>query len=105
MYANHGMYPEEKILGNTFIVNVKAGIDYIRVTKLEQTIDYEIILNIVKEEFATAKPLLEELVYTIEQNVLIQYPSMKYFYLSIQKLNPPLGTEVESSEVSIERKY
>ena len=87
------------------MINVKAGIEYIKVETLDQTIDYEIILQVIKKEFAQPTPLLEELAHRIEQSVLTMYPSMRYFYLSIQKLNPPLGSEVYSSEVSVERRY
>lgn len=92
-------------MGNQFVVNVKAGIDYVKVERLEQTIDYEIILQIIKHEFEKPTPLLEELAHRIEQAVVAQYPAIRYFYLSIQKRNPPLGSEVYSSEISVERRY
>lgn len=86
-------------------MNVKAGIDYVKVERLDQTIDYEIVLQIIKREFEKPTPLLEELAYRIEQALLAHYPAMRYFYLSIQKRNPPLGSEVDSSEVSVEKHY
>jgi dihydroneopterin aldolase len=86
-------------------VNVKAGIPFRQVAQLDQTIDYEIVLRIIQQEFLQAKPLLEELVYTIERKVVEMYPDMIYFYLSIKKMNPPLGCEVEHSEVCVERRY
>lgn len=92
-------------MGNQFVVNVKAGIDYIKVDRLDQTVDYEVMLQIIKSEFAKPTPLLEELAHRIEQAILIKYPAMRYFFLSIQKRNPPLGSEVYSSEVSVERRY
>lgn len=92
-------------MGTTFVVNVRAGIDYIHVQSLHQTLDYEQMLHIIREEFATPRPLLEELIWDIEQNVLARFPSLRYFYLSVKKMNPPLGAEVECSEVSVEKHY
>jgi dihydroneopterin aldolase len=99
------MYPQEKILGNTFVINAKVGIEYKKVDNLNETVDYERILHIIQYRCEKPTPLLEELVYLIEQDVLKECPSMKSFYLSIQKMNPPLGANVKSSEVSIERTY
>ena len=87
------------------MINLKAGIDFLEVKTLDQTVDYEVMLNIVKFEFAKPTPLLEELVFRIEQSIHAHYPTLRYFFLSIQKLNPPLGSEVYSSEVSVEKKY
>jgi dihydroneopterin aldolase len=56
-------------LGNQFVVNVKAGIDYIKVDRLDQTVDYEVMLQIIKSEFAKPTPLLEELAHRIEQAI------------------------------------
>lgn len=92
-------------MGNSFVVNVKVGIPYAKITKLENTVDYEIVLKIIKKHFEIPTPLLEELVYNIEQEVLQEYPSMKYFFLSIQKVNPPLESSVYSSEVRVEKTY
>lgn len=99
------MYPEEKILGNHFIVNVKVGIDDVVIKSISDTIDYSILLRIIQDFFKTPTPLLETLAYEIEKKILKECNGLKYLYLSIQKKNPPLQAVVKSSEVILEKNY
>ncbi len=79
--------------------------DYVRVDSMDQTLNYERLLQIIQEAFAVPRPLLEELVWDIEQQVAAEFPLLRYFFLSIKKMNPPLGADVECSEVSVEKHY
>ena len=92
-------------MGNHFVVNVKVGVDDIIVNSINDTIDYSILLRIIQDFFKVPTPLLETLVYEIEKQILIECKGLKYLYLSIQKLNPPLQAVVKSSEVILEKKY
>jgi dihydroneopterin aldolase len=92
-------------LGNRFIVNVKVGIDDVIIHSINDTIDYAVLLRIIQDFFKTPTPLLETLVYEIEKQILIECIGLKYLYLSIQKLNPPLQAVVKSSEVVLEKNY
>jgi len=103
--AGHGLYPEEKILGNHFVVNIKVGVDDIIVNSINDTIDYSILLRIIQDFFKAPTPLLETLVYEIEKQILNECKGLKYLYLSIQKLHPPLQAVVKSSEVILEKNY
>jgi dihydroneopterin aldolase len=92
-------------LGNRFVVNIKVGIDDVIINSINDTIDYSVLLSIVQDFFKTPTPLLETLVYEIEKQILIECKGLKYLYLSIQKLHPPLQAVVKSSEVILEKKY
>ncbi len=92
-------------MGNHFVVNIKVGIDDVLIKSINDTIDYSILLRIIQDFFKTPTPLLETLVYDIEKQILIECKGLKYLYLSIQKLNPPLQAVVKSSEVILEKKY
>jgi dihydroneopterin aldolase len=92
-------------LGNHFIVNIKVGIDDIIVNSINDTTDYSILLRIIQDFFKTPTPLLETLVYEIEKQILIECKGLKYLYLSIQKLHPPLQAVLKSSEVILEKNY
>ncbi len=100
------MYEAESILGNQFSVNIKVGLtEKYPLSSLENSVDYEILLAIVQNCFSVRKSLLEEIVEEIEQATKAQFPNIKYFFISIQKLNPPMSAEIYSSEVSLERDY
>jgi dihydroneopterin aldolase len=103
--AGHGLYPAEKILGNHFVVNVKVGVDDIIVNSINDTLDYSMLLRIIQDFFKTPTPLLETLVYEIEKQIMIECKGLKYLYLSIQKLHPPLQAVLKSSEVILEKRY
>jgi dihydroneopterin aldolase len=92
-------------LGNHFVVNVKVGIDDIIVNSINDTIDYSMLLRIIQDFFKTPTPLLETLVYEIEKQIMIECKGLKYLYLSIQKLHPPLQAVLKSSEVILEKRY
>jgi len=50
-------------------------------------------------------PLLESVAARIEDDIMRKYPAIRYFYLSIKKLNPALNARADSSEVIIENNY
>lgn len=99
------MYPEERILGNTFIINCKVGIENHPVNSIKDTIDYAALLEIVKKHFSAATPLLETLAQNIESESKLLFPDLKYFLISIQKKNPALNAQLESSEIILEKQY
>ena len=72
---------------------------------LENTINYEELLQLVKLNFEKTKPLLEELVQMISSDIETKFPFLSYLFVSIQKKNPPLGEDIESSEVSFEKNF
>ncbi len=76
-----------------------------QIQSIEDTIDYAILLEIVKKEFAIPTPLIETLAEKIEQSTRNFFPQIKYFYISIQKKNVSLSAQLESSEVILEKSY
>ncbi|MBL7766349.1 MAG: dihydroneopterin aldolase [Chitinophagaceae bacterium] len=105
MHAEHGYFSQEQILGNTFVVNLKVGIEDIPITDLHETIDYAELLRIVKLHFGKKFALLESLAQAIEGDVKLHFPQILTFELSIRKLNPPLSAEVGCSEIILEKSY
>jgi dihydroneopterin aldolase len=63
------------------------------------------LLSIIKQRMAIPTPLLETIVCELEQEIKTKFPSINYFYVSIQKQFPPINADVFSSEVIIEKTY
>ena len=106
MFGFHGFYEEEHVLGNYFIVNIKVGFpSEQQAFSLEDTVNYEVLLEIVTTLFSKPVLLLEELVQKIASETKKKYPYITYLLVSLKKNNPPLGAEVESSEVSVEERF
>jgi 7,8-dihydroneopterin aldolase/epimerase/oxygenase len=61
-FAHHGIYDEEKISGNNFEVNLDVRFDSKKnkFDSINETADYEVLNNIVKECMQVPTPLLEK---------------------------------------------
>lgn len=100
--AFHGLHPQEKITGNTFVVNLKvttpapAG----AVIQINDTIDYSMLYAIVKDIMAVPVDLLETLVQKITAAILTGYPQVVAVEVQIEKLNPPIEGFNGSTSVS-----
>lgn len=102
----HGVYPEERILGNTFLVDVRVTIpDPGEVTELAQTVDYEQVYGIVKEVMDTSRAMLETLADQSIKRIREAFPQAGHIEVRIAKLNPPLSGEVGRSVVRLSRDF
>jgi 7,8-dihydroneopterin aldolase/epimerase/oxygenase len=105
MRANHGIYEQETILGNDFIVNISVGFEHGFITHLHESIDYVMLFNIAKKHMDVPTKLLEEVISNICMDVEQQITNKKYLYISIQKVHPAFGKQVHASEVVLEKNY
>ncbi len=72
---------------------------------IHDTIDYSILLDCINRVFSNREDLLETIAQNVEQECLILFKELNYFYFSIQKFNPALNAKVQSSEVILEKTY
>lgn len=99
--AYHGLYPEERQKGNNFVVNLDVeyepgpGI----ITRLEETIDYAVLFEVINDTMQKPVDLLETLVQTIAYAVHEKFPSIKKVSVSVEKLNPPIDEFTGSTAV------
>lgn len=88
----HGMFKEEKILGNDFEVNMDVIIDAPEtITKLHQSVDYVALHAIIKEVMDVPTPLLETVVQELADRVGDFDKKIKKVNVSVKKLNPPIS--------------
>lgn len=102
--ANHGWYPEEKILGNTFDISLKVAYELPKgslITHLDQTIDYSRLITITRDVFSTNHDLLETLAQMIIQTIEVEWPNIKGIKLSIRKLQPMTLLEVRATLIEL----
>src|SRR5690606_2534469 len=89
-HAFHGLYEEEKILGNTFIVNVR--VQYLPpvyvVDDIADALNYEALFALVRQRMLVATPLLETIVMELCQTILNQFPQAVSARVSVEKTNP-----------------
>ena len=105
-YAYHGLYPEETIIGNTFILDVAVQLpDTHEVEELSDTVNYQGIFEVAQTVMAIPKPLLEEVVYAITTQLKQRYPAILHSIVTLRKMNPPMGASIRNSMVSLEKTY
>ena len=103
----HGVLDAERQNGNNFIVNIHVWYktdNEFEQDKLEETYDYSLLNQIVKEEMAVSVYLLEYVAYRIINKVKTTDPRIKKVYIKIQKPNPPLKGDIQYSFVEIKKK-
>jgi dihydroneopterin aldolase len=102
--AFHGLYAEEKVLGNVFEVNltVKYQPEILPITNINQTINYQNLFEIVERRMNVATELLETLVTLISDDIATAFPFIKNIEISITKKNPPISKFNGSVAVSFE---
>lgn len=101
----HGLYPEEKKLGNNYSVEIdidftpKQGV----IDQLDQTIDYVHLYAIVKKWMEIPTPLLETLVGKIADDILSSQDLANKVFVKITKLHLPIPSFEGNVSVKIEK--
>mgnify|MGYP002624696778 CR=1 FL=1 len=104
-HAMHGVLPQEKAVGHNFVVTAKLICDFkeaMKTDKVEKTVDYGEVYNIIKKQMAKRAKLMENVAYRIIQDVFKHFNSVSSVYISIFKENPPISAQCEGCGVEIE---
>ena len=104
-FGYHGLYAEEKKLGNTYIVEVI--IDFTAkqssINHLEQTIDYVHVYGLIKKWMAIPTPLLENLAGNMVDDILNTEILAEKVIVKITKQHLPIAEFEGTASVSIEK--
>ncbi|MDO5664250.1 MAG: dihydroneopterin aldolase [Bacteroidia bacterium] len=103
-YAYHGVLPQEKIVGNKFVVNVKFTADVSKsfeTDHVDDTVNYAEIYDLVKTEMSIPSQLIEHVAGRIFSKIKESFPQINALEVRLAKLNPPVSGEVEASEVVV----
>jgi dihydroneopterin aldolase len=101
IFAFHGLYPEERILGNwyTLDVLVESESQPSFSDDIANTIDYSQIYAICKQVMAKPVDLLETVAETIAQKIRAEISDEIAVLVQISKENPPMGVSAGRSTV------
>jgi dihydroneopterin aldolase len=102
-FSFHGLFPEERVLGNEFTLSV--SVDRISQDKfsenLKQSIDYGVLYSICAEIMQNPVDLLETICEQIVEKIELVCPDFKLIEISVTKEFPPLGQAAGHSKVSL----
>lgn len=104
--VGHGIYPEEKIIGNTFLVDVAVSIeDNGIINDISQTINYETLYEVIRKEMNHVEEMLETIAYSCVDRIKQRFPKSKMISIKISKLHPPMSGEIGRSKISLNKTF
>ncbi|RLD29092.1 MAG: dihydroneopterin aldolase [Bacteroidetes bacterium] len=107
IFTNHGCLIEEEKIGSDYLVNLKVKADLSKAAKtdsLKDTVDYVMLQQIVTNEMSVRSKLLEQVGQRIIDRIFKEIPLADKVEITISKLNPPIGGDVEEVSVKMQSK-
>ena len=109
-YAYHGVAPQENLIGNEYIIDLKLKVDINKAAQTDEvadTVNYAEVHQVIMAEMAVPSKLLEHVGGRIIEKLFQQFPALEEIELHLSKRNPPMGADVESAgiELHCSRKY
>lgn len=106
-YGYHGLFQEERVLGQRFIVDLDLYVPLERAgrsDRMEDSVHYGEVFNVVKQ-VVEGEPhnLLESVSETIASELLEAFPEIEKCRVRFEKPNPPINGHYDSVSVEIVR--
>ncbi len=102
-FGFHGMYAEEKKIGNTFVVDLY--VDFVPakdiIKSIGDTIDYVTLFEIVKARMAVPTPLLETIVTELADQIITDFKMVTHVFVKITKQKVAIKTLEGNMSVSV----
>ena len=104
-FAYHGCFKEEQIIGTKFRIDLFLETDTRKAElsdELTDTVNYQTVYGLVKDEMGTKSKLLEHVGRRILNRIKKEFPAVERARIKIRKLNPPLGGKMDFVAVELE---
>lgn len=105
MHAFHGVLPQERVVGNDYMVDVSAEYDISRAVATDNvadTLNYADMCKAINDEMAVPSQLIEHVAGRVAERLFRLFPAITSLRLSITKVNPPMGADCGGAGVEIE---
>ena len=96
-YAYHGVAPQENLIGNEYLIDLKLKVDISKAAQTDEvtdTVNYAEVHQVIKNEMAVPSKLLEHVSGRI-------IPCIEEIELRLSKRNPPMGADIESAGIEL----
>jgi len=107
VYAYHGCLKEESLIGSDYRVDLEVNTDLSKPSlsdDLLETVDYVHLNAIIKEQMAIKSKLLEHVAQRILNCIFSEISMVAEAEVSVSKINPPIGGDVESVTITLSAK-
>lgn len=106
IHAHHGLFPQERIVGNDFEVSASLDVltdeESVLVDSMEGTVNYAEIASIIRTVMHEPCELLETVAARIRRAIIGAYPVVFGGTIVVKKLTPPIpSTRMESASVTL----
>lgn len=107
-YGFHGVNPEEKVQGQSYLVDLEAEVDLARpggTDALDDTVSYTHLYRAIRAIMeGDPRNLLERLAQEIAERLLAEFP-LEAVTVTVKKPNPPIkGSFIDHAAVRIHRR-
>ena len=103
-WARHGCLESERSKGNLFLVDFRGELDMRKAAgsdNLEDTVNYGLVYDLVKEEMSMPSDLLENVAGRIVRRIAEKFPEFVRFSVRVSKRRPPVEGPVQWSRVTL----
>lgn len=105
-HAHHGVYEGEEKTGGPFEVNLSVWYESSEpLTRLDQTINYVTLFEIVKKQMLQRSKLLETVAEAICSEIKLQFPVIQQIQINIDKHSPPIENFDGKTGITIQKTY
>ena len=105
-HAFHGVDPQERKVGNRFVVDLLLTLPLEKAMEsddLNDTVNYALVYEVVKKEMEIPSNLIEHVAGRIVRSLHDRFPQISIVRLKLSKINPPIGADMESASIIVEK--
>ncbi len=107
IYCHHGVFKEENVLGQKFLVSLILSVDTLAAVKsddITQSVNYADVSHFVKEKMQEKNyKLIEAVAHHLAQDILLKYPLVSQVTVEIKKPWAPIHLPLDTVSVSATR--
>lgn len=104
-YAQHGVLPQERVVGGRYVVDVALEVRLDEATLLhdclEGTVNYAEVYEVVREEMDVPSKLLEHVAARILKALMKNFSLVERATVNVCKVNPPMGAVCQGASVEL----
>ena len=104
-HAFHGVLPQERTVGNDYLVSLKIKYDIssaLTSDDVDDTINYAEVYRLVSQEMSVPSALVERVAGRIGDRIFRKFPKVEEIFLKVLKRNPPMGADCDGAGVEVQ---
>ena len=106
-FSYHGHFEEESVIGTKFLLDLYFETDTTKAEQsdsLEDTVNYLEVYNVVKQQMKQSSYLIEHVARRILDALMLEFQTIESAKIKFRKLNPPLGGQMDSVNITLSSK-